>query len=296
MLFILSMAIQVSFLEIEDSYPPFIVSVFLNVPLLSGFLLGYVFQVQQFAQLFRLRFGKNDIFPIIFILVCHVLLLLAAILLSMTSDLIYLIAYTLNFISGFLISNALNQENPSAVSRRASWLHFFLWCFIGGLCGLPLILLPLLFVRMVLPVFVQVIPLVVGILIGIRKGRISELLKQPKPFYKVMYGPNEKGVFNRRVRTPINWVKFVRGFVIGLTIFGLYSSYGPLPLNLIAIYYFMVSGLVSAIPIALMLGSIYGFGPFVLAKVMSLPDYRLGQIGVFLTITGIILLALPSFN
>lgn len=125
---------------------------------------------------------------------------------------------------------------------------------------------------------------------------MSQLLNQPKPLYKVMSGQNVKRGLFLRVRTTINWRKFVRGFVIGLTIFGLYASYGPLPTNLIAIYFYLASGLVSAIPIAIMLGSIYGFGPFVLAKVMSLPDYRLGQIGVFLTIIGIILLALPSLN
>ncbi len=97
----------------------------------------------------------------------------------------------------------------------------------------------------------------------------------------------------------INWRRFVRGFSVGLLdgfflcggMFRIAALFGGgFDANLTS----LEQGIIGGLMIGFLFGSLYGFGPILTYKIEHLPERTLGQIGIALTVLGILIAILPS--
>ncbi len=289
---ILSLIIQIVSVSLVDSFSLF---VFMDIPLLGGCIFGFMFNIRETISEVRIRFRNGSTKLIIFLLIQ----LFAPITFNfLIPDFFYrfLLPNILEFIFGIIIGSELNQLYRSKrFQGNPSWKAFIVWSFLGELIGIISLLLANLL--QFYPLFyLQNFAVISGIVIGIRKGKIAEYLTQPPIKGKLTTKRDQFGVQSEFKYVKINWHRCVRGFLVTFVIFASYTSSAPftLILTLHSFYILIFSGLLGAIPIGLIVGCIYGIGPTILFWVKNISDDRLGQIGVFLTILGVVLLAIPS--
>jgi hypothetical protein len=196
------------------------------------------------------------------------------------------------FCMGFLPGSLFNQSpNPVKASKTPSWERFVLWLTVGYMCGL---VLPL-FDRLVLNDTVHrltFLAVTVSLMIVFGNGEGSVLIYLIKPKYKA----------RQNVIWPVvNWQRFRRGFLIAwaYTFCGMFllstNLFFENPQTQVLGYptVIFISAAIG-VGIGMISAFLYGFGYIIVFRVNMWPERRIGQIGLALTVLGIIIASLPS--
>lgn len=269
--------------------------VFLDIPLLVGCLTNFLYYRQEKISDDRQEKISDFFVPQrafrqrVFLLISYFLFILLIFLVILIRNDIFtnVIIYSLEFVFGFLIMGAINRpRNTLEPESDPSWTRFIIWLVVGSIWAAILYLLVLF--HLVPDTFyiaiylLEELALVIGLILGIRNGKIDQLV------------------------SDTNRPSFRYGFVVGLIVFGLYTSgylgtfAGFFHNIVLSLYYLFISALIGSLPIGLLIGSINKFRGPIHHWTLSLSEKKgrnevvFGLIGVLLTIIGILLLGLQA--
>lgn len=178
-------------------------------------------------------------------------------------------------------------SQPRTEFERSSWRKFISWLSFGGIF-LPLVFLVVFTINPGNQPFIYFI-LHYFLLVGIINGQGDKLIKYAKYRGRLKDGS---------IHPSVNRKRFLYGLIIGI----LYV----LPVVLFTwlidvllrhtigtVIYNLLQNIDFAVLVGLLIGFIYGFGPFIIDRVNSFDERRLVRIGIALTIVGALIAAIP---